>query len=258
MMITAAPPRRPNRNRRVLIALAVWASLATVLFVWCGVQNAQYRSHLKAATSDVRAVLDAAPQQVKQAKESGDAGAVAAALTTISAAVSQKGADIPFPPSFVGVQIGLDAEVKRHAELQSAAKDAANALKASADSIDFQTKFARSLQALSLKDAGNSEQTIALANSWKEAANTLQHATKPAELTEVSATLLQKMIVAESRIRELAERKRQGDAAGFVAKQKELAAIIEEMKPLGVAIAEISTALDTRLARSLDALRQKL
>lgn len=258
MMITAAPPRRPNRNRRMLIALAAWTSVAAMLFAWYGVQNAQYRNHFKAATSDVRTVLDAAPQQVKQAKESGDAIAVAAALTDISAAVSQKVASIPSPPGLVGVQIGLDAEVKRHAELQSAAKDAADALKVSADSIDFQTKFARSLQALSLKDAGNSEQTIALANAWKEAANALQHATKPAELTEVSATLLQKMVVAESRIRELAERKRQGDAAGFAVKQKELAAIIEEMKPLGVAIAEISTALDTRLARSLDALRQKL
>jgi len=258
MIITAAPPRRPNRTRRVLVALAIWLGVAALLFTWAALQNAGYRAQYSAFRSDIKKALDAAPAQVKQAKDVGDSAAVGAVLSNLSTTLSQKSDSAPALPNIAGLRIGIDAEARRQTTIVSELKNTSQSLKQAAEYIDFQGKIARSLQALSLKDAGNYDQIIALANAWKEAANTLQHVSKPVQLAEVSATLLQKMIVAESRIRELAELHKQNDTAGFTAKQKELAAIIDEIKPLGTKIAEISASIDSQLQRSIRALRQNL
>jgi pterin-4a-carbinolamine dehydratase len=257
-MITASAPRRPNRTKRVLIALAVWLGVATLLFVWAGFQSATYRARFNEFASGVRSSLEGAPEHIKQAKDADDTTAISAALASLSATLSQKADHAPEIANVFGVQIGVDAEVRKQTAIVGTAKEASLTLKQTADFIDFQSKLARSLQSLSLKDASNYEQTIALANAWQETANTLQHATKPPQVTEVSATLLQKMIVVESRIRELAELYKQSDASGFAAKQKELATIIDEIKPLGAKITEISTSLDSQLQRTLSALRQNL
>lgn len=258
MIITAAPPRRPNRTRRVLVALMIWLGVAALLFTWATFQNASYRGQYNAFKSDINKALDAAPAQVKQAKDTSDSAAVSAVLSNLSTTLSQKSDSAPAVPNMAGLRIGIDAEARRQTAIVAELKNTSQTLKQAADYIDFQSKIARSLQALSLKDAGNYDQIIALANAWKEAANTLQHASKPGQLTEVSATLLQKMVVAESRIRELAELHRQNDMAGFSAKQKELATIIEEIKPLGTKIAEISASIDSQLQYSIRALRQNL
>jgi hypothetical protein len=258
MIITASPPRRPNRTRRVLIGIGIWLSLALIFFVWAGLQNASYRGQHNAFISGMKQALDAAPAQLKQAKDAGDTAGVVIALSNLSTLLTQKIDNAPVIPSVLGLRVGVDAESRTQDAVVAAAKDAARSLRQSADFIDFQSKLARSLQALSLKDVGNHDQIIALADAWKEAANSLQHTPKPSQLTDVSATLLQKMVVAESRIRELATLHKQGDSAGFTTKQRELAVIIDEIKPLGVQILAISATLDSDLQRSLAALRQNL
>lgn len=257
-MITASAPRRPNRTKRVFVALAVWFGVAALFFVWVGLQNASYRAKFGEFTSGVRSSLEAAPEQIKKAKDAGDTAAIALVLSNLSTTLSQKVDQAPMISHVFGVHVGVDAEFRKQTAIVTTAKEAAEALKQTADFIDFQSKLARDLQALSLKDASSHSQIVMLAEAWKEAANALQHAAKPTQLTEVCDTLLQKMIVAESRIRELAELYKQGDTTVFIVKQKELATIIDEIKPLGTKINQISVGLDNQLQSSLSALRQNL
>jgi hypothetical protein len=258
MIITAGAPRRPQRNRNILIALGVWLGLAIAFFAWFAVQNAGYRTQYATFVSSVRATVDAAPQQMKQAGETGDVAATVTALQSFSATLSQKISEAPHTPSVFGLRVGADAEANKQSGIVVAAKNASDTLKEAAEFIEYQSKLARSLQVLGLKDAGDYAHIIALADTWKMSIDDLQHATKPTVLTEVTATLLQKMIVVESRIRELAELYKQADASGFTAKQKELTSIIEEIKPLGMQVADISAAIDAKLQYSLADLRQKL
>lgn len=258
MMLAASPKRHLRRNKQVLLALGVWFGFAIAVFTWSGVQNIHYRAQYSVYETEVKTLVDTIPARIVATSANDDARAVAAVLSEIAATTSQKIAQAPNLPTVLGLHLGLTAETKRHSSVTEAGNAAAASLKNAADFILFQHNIARAMQELSLKDVSGYDQTVALANAWKEAADTVQHAEKSPRTAEISAMLSQKMLVVESRIRELADLYKQNDSAGFAAKQNELAGIINEFKPLSESFAEIASSLEDDLQLALNALRQKL
>ena len=251
-----AAPR--NNNKWVLIALGIWFALAIGIFAWFGVQNNQFTSKLQQSKSGLNTAILAAPAKLQAAKATGDAAAMAAVLRELSATVLQNVQSSPQPPSAFGVYIGADAERRNSKQLKTASETYAASLAEVADFIAYQDAIARELQGLGLKDAGGYDQTIALADAWRESAQKIQNEQKPARMSNVIATLVQKMTAAETIIREMAELYKKADSTGFTAKQAQLAAIITEFKVLGEQINAVGSQLDAELASSHKNLRENL
>lgn len=252
----AAPQR--NKNKRRIIALGILFVLATIVFTWFSVQNKDFATKLQESTKQMRTAIAATPAKVKAAKDAGDTTAVSTVLKELSATMSQKSKSLPVAPNLIGIHIGADAERSKRQQLQITADAYATDLAALADFIDYQSSLARELQGLSLKDAAGYDQTIELANAWRETIQKVQTQTKPAQLTEVTATLLQKMEIAETTIREMAELYKKTDTDGFKTKKSQLAATISEFKVLGEQIGTIAAQLDAQVAASGAKLRQNL
>jgi|GEM_PF-5170640 len=251
-----AMPRR--RNRYVVMALCVWFGLATLFFVWCGLQNNQFVSQLQQSRSQLSGVFKAAPVQFKVAKDTGDTAATVTALRNLSATISQNIKSLPTELQVFGLHVGADAERARRYNLQEAAQGYVIRLNELAEFVAYQSAIARQLQELSLQDVSGYSQTIDLANSWQAAMQKVQNESKPALMTDVIATLLQKMGTIEATIREMAELYKKSDTDGFKAKQAQLAATIAEFKAIGTQIETLGAQLDAQLAAASAKLQQNL
>jgi len=247
-----------SKNKPVLIALGVWFALAAALFAWFGVQNHQFTSQLQQSKNNIKSIIDAAPAKVKAAHDTGDVNTVATVLSELSATVSQDVKSLPAAPSVAGLYVGADAERSKRQQLQITAQAYATDLAQLADYITYQSSLARQLQGLSLKDANGYDQTIELADAWREVVQKVQKEPKPASVKDVIATLLQKMRTAEATIREMAEFYKKSDSEGFAAKQTALAASIAEFKVIGVQISTVAVQLDAKLTASATKLGQNL
>ena len=247
-----------NRNKIVLISLGVMYMLAIAVFAWFGVQNIQYRTRFAKYRQDVSVAVAAAPEVFKQFKEAPDVTAHAAALESLSATISQKIKEAPPVPNLAGLSLGTDGERAKLSRIQFAADAFTVKLKEEAAFVAYQSQVAHNLQTLSLKNAGNHDQIVALAAEWQRSIEFVKQSVTPVKLSEFSATLMQKMASIQAVVLQLAELYKADDEAGFIAKQKELTAAVAGLKPLGEQITAASSALDAELAKAFATLRQNL
>lgn len=247
-----------NRNKIIFITLGVMYALAITVFAWFGVQNIEYRTQFAKYSQELGVVVGAAPEVFKQFKEAPDVTTHTAALKSLAATVSQKVEEAPSAPSFWGFGLGTDSERAKMSRIRAAAHAFTTKLKEEATFVTYQSQIAHNLQALSLKNAGNHAQIVALAAEWQRSIEYIEQFPTPVKLKEFSATLVQKMASIQVVVAQLAELYKANDEAGFIAKQKELASAVADLKPLAEQITAASKALDAELAEAFAILRQNL